>query len=209
MTRILLTAFEPYEPWVTNASWLALIELTKKLDYDAELTTRLYPAELEATKARLAKDVKANYDFVFHVGQAPNSCCIQLEELAINVTTGKSSSFPYESLPICASGEQAYRSQLPLAQLALGLREAGIPTRVSYHAGTHLSNGILYWSRRLSHDLDLPTRSTFIHIPLDTSQVIDLEEPVPFMPKQLVADGLSRLIGLVASDAPETVEQVD
>ena len=30
MPRVLLTAFEPYDEWKTNASWLALVELTKR-----------------------------------------------------------------------------------------------------------------------------------------------------------------------------------
>ena len=87
MPRILLTAFEPYETWKTNASWLALIELTRELPSDVEIITRLYPVELEAMKEKLEKDLKNNFDFAFHVGQAPGASCLQLEEIALNVAT--------------------------------------------------------------------------------------------------------------------------
>jgi len=31
MTRVLITAFEPFDRWSENSSWLALVELTRSL----------------------------------------------------------------------------------------------------------------------------------------------------------------------------------
>lgn len=204
MPRILLTAFEPYEPWSTNASWLALIELTRELPTEVEITTRLYPVELEAMKQKLAEDLKARYDFAFHVGQAPKSSCIQLEEVALNVASkGHTVECEQEASVVCAGGPDAYRSQLPVREFAATLRANGIPARVSFHAGTYLCNASLYWSCRLAQELDLPTKSTFVHIPLDTSQVLELDEQTPFMPSSMVADGLRLLMQLATSEVPQ------
>jgi pyroglutamyl-peptidase len=206
MVRILLTAFEAYEPWSANASWLALAELLRELDTSLEITTRLYPVELATMKDKLATDMKSRYDYVFHLGQAPHSSCIQLEKVAINVATaGKSIEQTESACSVCESGPIAYRSELPLEGFAREMRDAGIPTRVSYHAGTFLCNAILFWSHQLISDLELPTKSAFVHIPLDTSQVLMLDEPTAFMPKAMVADGLKLMLNLVASEVAETV----
>jgi pyroglutamyl-peptidase len=202
MTRILLTAFEAYEPWTTNASWLALIELTRVLPLDVEITTRLYPVALQAMKDKLAKDLKSNFDYAFHVGQAPQSSCIQLEEFALNVVSaGHTMDHAEAAGVVCDGGPDSYRSLLPVRRYAQALREDGIPARVSFHAGTFLCNAIFYWSCSLAEDLELPTKSTFVHVPLDTSQVLQLDEPTPFMPAAMVADGLRKLMRLVEQDS--------
>jgi pyrrolidone-carboxylate peptidase len=45
MARVLLTAFGPYGSWESNASWLALTELTRELPSLPQVTTRLYPTD--------------------------------------------------------------------------------------------------------------------------------------------------------------------
>lgn len=200
MARILLTAFEPYDPWPTNASWLALVELTRELPTDVEITTRLYPVDLEAMKEKLAVDLKANYDAAFHIGQAPRSCCVQLEELAVNAATaGPKLEHVEAASPVCDSGPAAYHSQLPVRAFARALREKGIPARASFHAGTYLCNATLYWSCRLADELQLPTKATFVHVPLETSQVMNLDEPLPFMPSSMTADALRLMVKMTAS----------
>ncbi len=115
MVRVLLTAFEPYESWSANASWLGLAELLRELDSPLDITTRLYPVELDAMKDKLAADLKGRYDYVFHLGQNPHSSCIQLEAVALNVaTSGKSLQAANESVLVCESGPTAYQSQLSL-----------------------------------------------------------------------------------------------
>ncbi len=47
MTRVLLTAFEPYDTWKANASWLALVDLTSDLPSQPQVTTRLYPVDFD------------------------------------------------------------------------------------------------------------------------------------------------------------------
>lgn len=201
MTRILLTAFEPYEEWTTNASWLALIELTRQLPTDVEITTRLYPTELQRMKDKLVQDLKGNFDYAFHVGQAPGSSSLQLEEVALNVATrGHSIDQVEQAGVVCCGGADAYLSPLPVRMYAKSLRQAGIPARVSFHAGTFLCNAILYWSCKLADDLELPTKATFIHVPLDTSQVLELDESTPFMPSAMVATALRLLIRQAVQD---------
>ena len=111
MSNVLLTAFEPYDRWPTNASWLALVELTRELPREPTITTRLYPVDFAEVKQRLVKDLAGNYDFAIHLGQAPGSSRVQLEAIGINVG-GSSHQSPDQYLPLADDGPMAYRSPL-------------------------------------------------------------------------------------------------
>ena len=88
-----------------------------------------------------------------------------------------------------------------MRSFAKELRKEGIPARVSFHAGTYLCNAIFYWSCRLADELELPTKSTFVHVPLETSQVIGLDQPTSFMPAAMTARALRLLLKVATSDA--------
>ena len=66
MPRIFISAFEPYDGWSENSSWLALVEFTKRLGPNAKVTTRLYPVDFDIVAERLRKDLAADYDFAIH-----------------------------------------------------------------------------------------------------------------------------------------------
>jgi len=169
MTSVLITAFEPYDRWKANASWLALVQLTQNLPDEPSVTTRLYPVDFAAVKERLAGDLAANFDYALHLGQAPGSTRIQLEAVAINVG-GSSMQLPEQFGPLVAGGPAAYHSPLPLGAWAMRLRGEGIPAQISYHAGTYLCNATLYFSCYLAERMGLKTRSAFVHLPLDVTQ---------------------------------------
>ncbi len=79
MTRVLLTAFQPYDSWQSNASWLALVELTRDLPPQPLVTTRLYPVDYGAVQDRIAGDMNDHYDYVILTGQAPGRPRIEIE----------------------------------------------------------------------------------------------------------------------------------
>ena len=143
MRRVLLTAFKPYDCWQSNASWLALIELTKSKPDAPAVTTRLYDVDFDHVRDQLAADLAEDYDFALHIGQAPGSTRIQLEAFGINIG-GHSRQLPDEFQPLVPDGPAAYQSALPLAAFANQLRDAEIPAQVSYHAGTYLCNAEKY-----------------------------------------------------------------
>jgi pyroglutamyl-peptidase len=192
MPTVLLTAFEPFDRWPANSSWLALVELARDLPREPGITTRLYPVDFLAVKQLLAKDLAANYDYAIHMGQAAGSSRVQLEAVGINVG-GAADQSSDDFRPLSDDGPMAYRSPLPLADWAAKLRGAGIPAEVSYHAGTYLCNATLYWNCYLAERLSLKTRAAFIHLPLDLSQVLDEPRGMSSLPTSLAAEAL-RLI---------------
>ena len=162
MTRILITAFEPYDRWPANSSWLTLMDLTRWYDGDAEITTRRYPVDLTRMSENLRKDLQPNFDFAIHLGQAPGSTIIKLESVGLNVRSSGS--------PLISNAPEAYRSDLRLEPCHRGLVAAGIPSEISHHAGTYLCNAALYLSQHYSKSYGLRTKSLFLHIPLAPAQ---------------------------------------
>jgi pyroglutamyl-peptidase len=192
MTRVLLTAFEPYDQWTANSSWLTLIQLTNQLPSEPAITTRLYPVNFAKVKERLAKDLEANYDYALHLGQAPGSTRIQLESHAINIG-GSAMQSPDTYRSLVDDGPVAYRSPLPLGNWASMLRDARIPAEISYHAGTYLCNATLYFSCFLAEQMALNTKAAFMHLPLDVSQTAAQAQHMAALPATTSADAL-RLI---------------
>jgi pyroglutamyl-peptidase len=162
VTRVLITAFEPYDRWPENSSWLALVDLTRWYDGDAEITTRRYPVDLTRMSENLRKDMQENYDFAIHLGQSPGSTLIKLEAVGLNVRSDGS--------PLISDAPEAYRSTLSLDRCYQSLIDAGIPAEVSHHAGTYLCNAALYLSQHYAKSFGLKTRSLFVHVPLSPSQ---------------------------------------
>lgn len=162
MTRVLITAFEPYDRWPENSSWLALEELTRWYDGTAELTTRRYPVDLTRMSQCLQKDLHSNFDLAIHLGQSPGSTLIKLEAIGLNIRSDGS--------PLIQDAPEAYRSPLSLERCIQTLIGSGIPCELSHHAGTYLCNAALYLSQHYSSAFGLSTRSLFVHIPLAPAQ---------------------------------------
>ena len=195
MPRVLITAFEPFDRWSENSSWLALLELTRSLPETPKVVTRRYPVEFAKAKERLTEDLAADYDFALHLGQSSHIGRIELEAIGLNVR-GEPSQSPDEFQPLVAGGPTAYRSSLPLARWAAMIREDGIPAQVSYHAGTYLCNALLYLSQHVAAAKGLKTRSTFLHLPLAPQQVLNERQDWPNLP----SDRCARAIQIILSD---------
>ncbi len=71
----------------------------------------------------------------------------------------------YQLTPIINDGPVAYQSNLPNARLVEKLKSAHIPAALSFNAGTHLCNQMLYTVRHLVELSALNTLSGFIHVP--------------------------------------------
>ncbi|MCA9264981.1 MAG: hypothetical protein KDA60_14075 [Planctomycetales bacterium] len=178
MARILLTAFEPYGPWIDNASWLTLIRVTHDLPSTPEVVTRKYPVDFDEVQERIAADLLTGFDFALHLGQAPGTTAIQLESTAINVRQDESMTELGTDFGLLqAGGEAAFQTNLPIAEWANGMRQQGLPVQVSHYAGTYLCNALYYWSLSLSREAGGGCRSLFVHLPVASEQAEAISTP--------------------------------
>ena len=162
MTRVFISAFDPYDRWKENSSWLALIDLTRWYDGELSLTTRRYPVDLSRMSEQLRDDLRDDYDLAIHLGQSPGSPLIKLESVGLNVRTDGS--------PLVKDAPAAYRSPLNLSRVSSFLTDAGIPNEVSHHAGTYLCNAALFLSQHYCDEMNKHTKSLFLHLPLTPAQ---------------------------------------
>ncbi len=186
MTRVLLTAFEPYDRWPENSSWLTLTDLTRWYDGSADLITRRYPVDLGEMSKRLRKDLQDDFDLAIHLGQSPGSTLIKLEAVGLNVRSDGS--------PLIDEAPAAYRSPLPLDRCSRSLISAGIPSEVSHHAGTYLCNAALFLSQHYSQSFGLRTRSAFVHIPLAPAQAAQDSGRLASMSTPMAAAAIALII---------------
>ena len=201
MPRILITAFEPYDIWQENSSWLALVEFTKELPESAQVVTRRYPVNLPAVRERLGRDLADGFDYALHLGQAPGAAAVRLEAIGVNIG-GSSHESPDEYRPLVVDGPTAYRSELPLSAWAKKLRSAGIPAAVSFNAGTFLCNATLYLSHFVAEQQKLGTRATFIHLPLATSQALGNLKEHASLPTIMAATAIRMIVEDLAMREP-------
>ena len=198
MARILLTAFEPYDRWPDNSSWLAMVELTRWFEPRSQLVTRRYPVDLQAASDRLKKDLLDRYDFAIHLGQAPGSAVLKIESTGLNLRT--------DGKPLVDDAPAAYVTPLPLRYLHERLLANGIPAEISHHAGTYLCNAVLYLSQHFSAQLGLPTRSLFLHLPLTPEQVARSTSTFPSASTALMATAISRVIEALETSVAEVAK---
>jgi len=196
MARVLVTAFGPYGSWQTNASWLAVVELTRDLPVVPEVTTRRYPVDFGVVRGKLDADLRDGYDYVLHLGQAPGAASLHLESVALNIgVTPKSAP---DDFHVLADGRPvAYQTPLPLTNWAAQMRRAGIPARVSFHAGTYLCNAIYYLTLDYCARHSLPTAAAFIHVPLAPSQTLDQAADSPSMASEVVAQAIRTILDTI------------
>jgi pyroglutamyl-peptidase len=165
--RVLVTAFEPYGPYPSNASSAALDRIEAESVNGIQLATRRYPVDFARIAGLVADDLAEGYDIVLHLGQAPGRGRLDLEAVALNLGCEPAQRI---AEPLAHGLPLAYRSALPLDRWAARLVAEGHETAVSYHAGLYLCNACLFWSLHTSLQLGLPTRSAFVHIPPSAEQ---------------------------------------
>jgi pyroglutamyl-peptidase len=207
MLRLFITAFEPYDDWKENSSWLALVEFTKTMSPAADITTRLYPVDFGEVKRRLERDLRDEYDIAIHLGQSPGASCVELEAIGLNVG-GRSDQLAEQYEPLVEDGPVAYRSTLPLSEWSQFLRTEGIPANVSYHAGAYLCNAMLYLTHYFAEKSALKTQAAFVHLPLDYSQTADHNKRLPAMPAAMSARALQLIINELAKRAPAREQEL-
>lgn len=198
VARVLITAFEPYDRWPENSSWLALMDLTRWYDGAAEITTRRYPVDLTRMSDSLRKDLLADYDLALHLGQSPGAPMIKLEAVGLNVRSDGS--------PLIDEAPDAYRSPLALSKACQKLLAAGIPTEVSHHAGTYLCNAALFLSQHYSASFGMRTHSAFIHIPLAPAQAaLDSAARLPSVSTPMSAAAIAVVMDSLLSIGPRSL----
>jgi len=191
--RILLTSFEPFEPWSHNASSLVVSAFCERYSGSADLCIRQYPVDFDAIEQHLRNDLDASIDLVILTGQSARAASIELESIAVNVQSEtKDDGGPFSQLS--AHAPVAYATSCLVSNWCQILREHDIPAKISHHAGTYLCNAAYFHALRLHHVEQGPP-AVFIHFPLTPTQT-----PGPYpggetLPVESSAHALQLIVG--------------
>jgi pyroglutamyl-peptidase len=197
--KLLVTGFPKFDAFAENSTQ-ALIE-SMRSDPPAELDEvrdrvlfEILPFENDDPAAQQRTMVESfrraiathGPDVCLFCGQAASRPLIELEAIAVNV---------FKNSVIDPEGPPAYWATLPgLKELVGSLRAAEIPAQISYHAGTHLCNHILYTALHLAATSRSGMRCGFMHLPMTSAQVIAGDENRPFIPLSVTRRALTMAI---------------
>lgn len=113
-------------------------------------------------------------DYWLSLGVAPGSPIIRLEAIGTNwrhFDTADNAGITLEHTSTIEGGPAAYNATIPNHRIVEAIRAESIPAEVSYFAGNHLCNQMLYTLGFLRESLDLKTKYGFMHVPYSSEFV--------------------------------------
>nr|MBN1228432.1 pyroglutamyl-peptidase I [Anaerolineae bacterium] len=171
ISKVLLTAFEPFGGRQLNASKEALHALTivhAPLSY-LDIRSRVLPvAAGRAGMLLIATITETRPDYVVCLGEAKRDA-VCLETRAFNerrFTIPDNEGNRPEDEAIIPGGPDWLASSLPFEEMLPAMQATGIPARFSDDAGRYLCNEVLYQCLHFIRDRGLAIRAGFIHVPL-------------------------------------------
>jgi pyroglutamyl-peptidase len=199
--RILLTAFEPFDGTGLNASLEGCRAYLDRAESSADVAFAVLPVRYGAdTEAVLAALARYPADLLLHTGQAGNAAEVRVERIAVNVRYGADAPVDEQEL-IDPEGPPALFSTLPVTELAAAIRAAGVPAKVSNHAGIYLCNHVLYQSLLRGSRGEGPPLTGFLHVPCLPEQRAEGDSFLPSMPAEQIGAAIAATVDYLRRSA--------
>jgi len=209
---LLLTGFEPFDGGTVNPSG----EVARRLDGTtiggttkdgARVIGRVLPVSFARLPALIAELIATTApDVLLGMGLAAGEPAIRLEQIAINrahsVTADNDGMAP-DNRPLDHSGPAARIATLKLDPIVAALRGAGIPARLSFHAGTHGCNLWLYHALGALERAGRAIPCGFIHLPCLPEQALDGGKAA--MPLEVMMQAVRRVAELAIDGIDSSV----
>ena len=198
--KILVTGFDPFDKEKINPAYEAVKLLPAQI-CGADIIKLEIPTVFCRCAEMVEKAIEQhNPDVVICVGQAGGRSCISVEKVAINFAEARipdnEGNQPLDKA-IVPDGPAAYFSTLPVKAMVENVRSYGIPSNLSYSAGTFVCNDVMY---RLLHILSTKyhhIKGGFIHVPYTLSQAATKPDGTAGWDEATIAKGLEYAIEAV------------
>lgn len=205
--KILVTGFDPFGGEPVNPAYEAVKLLPKEIK-GAEIITIEIPTVFGRGADTVEKAIiEYKPDAVVCVGQAGGRSCISIERVGINL---REASIPDNDGNQPANekakedGENAYFATIPVKSMVNNVRKHGIPSHISYTAGSYVCNDVMY---TLLYNIDKKypgIKGGFIHVPFATEQVTSKPNNIASMPVETIAKGLEYSIEAIVENEIDT-----
>lgn len=207
--KVLVTGFDPFDGECVNPAFEAVKLLPDKIA-DAEIIKLEIPTVFTRSAEVVEKAIEEYQpDIVLSIGQAGGRSCVTVEKVAINLAEARIPDNDGEQpldQALREDGDTAYFATVPVKAMVANMRKHGIPAHISYTAGTFVCNSVMYHVLYLLDKKFPGVHGGFIHVPYESSQVVDKPNGTPFMPVDQIAKALEYAIE--AAVKGETGEEV-
>ena len=179
MKKLLITGFDAFGGETINPSWESVKRLPEKIG-DFAITKLQIPTAFTKGSQKVLDVAKTICpDVILCIGQAGGRQFITPEVVAINLMDAKiADNLGYKPInKQILNGQNAYFSTIPVREIVENLNEKGIPSALSYSAGTFVCNEVLY--TLLHHYENTSVRVGFIHVPFLPEQAKNGEPSMP------------------------------
>lgn len=202
---ILLTAFEPFGGDTVNPAQEA-VALVRDEIAGASIVKVGVPVvfgkSVETVRAAMEAEKP---DVVLCIGQAGGRFGLTPERVAINIDDARipdnEGNQPLDSA-IFEDGAPAYFTSLPVKAMVAAIREAGIPSSLSYTAGTyvcnHLMYGVLYHIAKSYPEM----RGGFMHVPFLHEQIMNRPN-TPSLSKEDIVRGIEAAVEAIVKNGQD------
>lgn len=169
ITRILLTAFEPFGGRHKNASAEALALFRDQAAMpNMSIEIQLLPVESGRAPQMLCRIIDESLpDIVLCLGEAKrDALCIETtgyNERQFTIPDNAGNRF--ERSPIRQDRPDSLKVTLDVGELLQAIEAAGVPVRISDDPGRYLCNEVLFSLLNHLAERRLPIRAGFIHVP--------------------------------------------
>ena len=194
--KILLTGFVPFGNDTINPSWEVVKKLQgKKINYARIIGMKLPVVFGKAGRLIINAIEKYQPEWVISLGQQTGGSIILLERVGLNIHLGKDESkIKPKNEFIIPDGPAAYFVKLPFKSILSKLRKNEIPVNISFNAGTHLCNEVLYTMLNYVSTHKLSIKVGFIHIPMLPEQIAGKNKAYPSMSLETLVKGIKLIV---------------
>ena len=194
MKTILITGFETWREEKYNPTVDLAREFKGKVIDGYRVRSEVLPVSFQKVRDSLPKLIlKLRPSIIIHMGLAPRASVILIEKVAINLMDARvpdNDGYKPVDEPIFPDAPVAYFSTLPTRRIVEVLRKRGIPSALSYSAGTFLCNCALFVSLHTIHTYGLNTLAGFVHVPYTPKQAAE-KQLVASMCMHLLLEGIN------------------
>lgn len=201
--KILVTGFDPFGGEKVNPAYEAVKLLPDQI-HGAEIVKLEIPTVFSKCGPVVEEGIRQYQpNVVLNIGQAGGRASITIEKVAINFADARiadnSGDQPVDE-PLQADGAPAYFATIPIKSMMQNVREHDLPCFISYTAGTFVCNAVMYNVLYMCAKRYPNTCAGFIHVPFDSSQVIDKAVGTPSMSLEYIAKSIEYAIEAIVDD---------
>lgn len=194
--KILVTGFDPFGEEKINPSYEVIKILPDKILGEEIIKIEIPTVTKTALKKIINLIEEKNPDIVISLGQAGGRMGVTPELIGIN-----NINFPIEdnegnkinNKKVVDSGDDGLFTTLPVEEIVMEMKKSGIPSYLSYTAGTFVCNEVMYGTLEYIKKNKLNIKSGFIHIPFIYEQILN-KTNVFAMPLDIIGKGIEKSI---------------